>query len=367
MSIFKERVSKLIKGVNIDTVILTDPTNIFYFTGCFIDPHERLLALIIDVESEETTMMYPALDQEIVNDTATVVNHLPHRDGEDPFRLLFEQLGQGQGRSIGIEGNHLVYHRYMKLREEYSADNIRPIDDEVNALRGIKNEEDKAHLQEAVDITEKALFDLKEEGVIGKTEKEIADYLVDKLKSYGAVDVSFGPLVLTGENSALPHGSSGDTEVQQGDYLLIDFGIISESRYVSDMTRTFIIGEPTDEQREIYTAVYEANLAGIRAAVHGTPMNIVDKQARDVINDSGYGEFFTHRIGHGLGYGLHEQPSLDSDNKEELKIGHVVTVEPGIYQPGFGGVRIEDALYIGEETHNFNNFPKEIDEIILDR
>ena len=148
---------------------------------------------------------------------------------------------------------------------------------------------------------------------------------------------------------------------------MIDFGIISESRYVSDMTRTFIIGEPTDEQRDIYNAVYEANLAGIKAAVHGTAMNIVDKQARDVINDSGYGEFFTHRIGHGLGYGLHEQPSLDSENKEALKVGHVVTVEPGIYQPGFGGVRIEDALYIGEETHNFNKFPKEIEQIILNK
>src|SRR5699024_11592363 len=103
MSIFKERVSKLVKSVNDDTVILTDPINIFYFTGCFIDPHERLLALIIDAESEETTMMYPALDQEIVNDTATVVNHLAHRDGEDPFRLLFEQIGQGQDKSIGID------------------------------------------------------------------------------------------------------------------------------------------------------------------------------------------------------------------------------------------------------------------------
>src|SRR5699024_3678975 len=125
MSIFKERVSKLVKSVNVDTVILTDPINIFYFTGCFIDHHERLLAVIIDAESEETTMMYPVLDKEIVNDTATVVNHLAHRDGEDPFRLLFEQIGQGQYKSIGIEGGHLIYDRYMKLREEYSADSIR--------------------------------------------------------------------------------------------------------------------------------------------------------------------------------------------------------------------------------------------------
>src|SRR5699024_12741514 len=146
-------------------------------------------------------------------------------------------------------GGHLIYDRYMKLREEYSADSIRTVDNEVNALRGIKNEEDKEHLQEAVDITEKALFDLKEEGVIGKTEKEIADYLVGKLKSYGAMDVSFGPLVLTGENSALPHGSSGDTAVQNGDYLLIVFGFISESRYYVIERRYFRIRRPHNTQR----------------------------------------------------------------------------------------------------------------------
>lgn len=368
MSIYKERVSKLASSVNVDTVLLTEPVNIFYFTGCFIEPHERLLALIIDTKTEETTIMYPALDQEIVNETATVVNHLPHRDGEDPFRLLFEQFAHGQTKSIGIEGSHLVYERYMKLLDEYAAESIFAVDPAVNALRGIKNEEDKAQLQEAVDITEKALSDLTEAGVIGKSEKEIADFLRGKLKSYGAEDVSFGPLVLTGENSALPHGEPGDTEVRLGDFLLIDFGIVSESRYVSDMTRTFIIGEPTDQQREIYNAVHEANRAGIEAAVHGTPMKEVDLAARELIIEAGYGDYFTHRIGHGLGYGLHEQPSLDSENGDPLEVGHVITIEPGIYQTGFGGVRIEDALYIGEEgTHNFNKFPKDIDRITLDK
>lgn len=368
MSIYKERVSKLASNVNVDTILLTEPVNIFYFTGCFIEPHERLLALIINTETEETTLMYPALDQEIVSGTATVVNHLPHRDGEDPFGLMFDQFARGQTKSIGIEGTHLVYERYMKLLDEYAAESIFAIDAAVNALRGIKNEEDAGHLQEAVDITERALAELTEAGVIGKTEKEIADFLTDKLKAHGAKGVSFGPLVLTGENSALPHGEPGDREVRHGDFLLIDFGIVSESRYVSDMTRTFIIGEPTDEQRKIYNAVHEANLAGIEAAVHGIPMNEVDRKAREIIDASGYGEYFTHRIGHGLGYGLHEQPSLDSENREALEIGHVVTIEPGIYQPGFGGVRIEDALYIGEkETYNFNKFPKSIEQIILDR
>ena len=368
MSIYKERVSKLASSVNVDTVLLTEPVNIFYFTGCFIEPHERLLALIIDTETEETTILYPALDQEIVNETATVLNHLPHRDGEDPFSLLFDQFARGQTKSIGIEGSHFVYERYMKLLDEYAAESIFSIDPAVNALRGIKNEEDKAELQEAVDITERALSDLTEAGVIGKTEKEIADFLTGKLKSYGAKDVSFGPLVLTGENSALPHGEAGDTEVRPGDFLLIDFGVVTESRYVSDMTRTFIIGEPTDQQREIYEAVLEANLAGIEAAVSGTRMKEVDLAARDVIIDAGYGDYFTHRIGHGLGYGLHEQPSLDSENEDPLEPGHVVTIEPGIYQTGFGGVRIEDALYIGEEgTHNFNKFPKGIEEIILEK
>lgn len=362
---YQERVDRLAEAVNVDAVIISEPTNVFYFTGCFIEPHERLLALIVDVENKDTALMYPALDEEIVNNTATITNHLPHRDGEDPFALMFEHLTGV--KSIAVEGSHLTYDRYMRVLENYFPEQIYRADDEINRLRGIKNDEDKEKLQEAVDITEKALFDLKDTSVIGKTEKEVKEFLVAQMKEYGAADVSFGPIVLTGENSALPHGESGDTVIGEGDFLLIDFGVITEDRYMSDMTRTFIIGEPTDEQRDIYEAVLRANMTGVEASTAGTVMKDLDKVSRDIIEEASYGEFFTHRIGHGLGLGLHEEPSLDSRNEDELKAGHVITIEPGIYKAGFGGVRIEDALFVEENgaPHIFNKFPKELDDIIL--
>src|SRR5690625_1080499 len=193
---YVERVEKLAGSLDVDAVVITDPVNVFYFTGCFIEPHERLLALLIDVKTKDTALMYPALDQEIVNSQATVTNHLPHNDGEDPFDRLFEHLDQAQAKTIGIEGAHMIYDRYQRLLDNYTADQIHAVDNGINVLRGRKNEEDKEKLQEAVDITEKALADLVNGPVSGKSEKEIADFLLQKVKEYGATGVSFGPLVL---------------------------------------------------------------------------------------------------------------------------------------------------------------------------
>lgn len=363
---YVKRVEKLTESLDMDAVVITDPVNVFYFTGCFIEPHERLLALIVDVKTKDTALMYPALDQEIVNENATVTNHLPHNDGENPFDRLFEHLDQAQAEAIGIEGGHMTYDRYQHLLDNYTADQIQSVDKEINMLRGQKDADDKEKLQEAVDITERALADLVNGPVSGKSEKEIADFLLQKVKEYGATDVSFGPLVLAGENSALPHGASGDTVVEPGDFLLIDFGVVTKERYVSDMTRTFIIGEPTEEQEAIYKAVLKANQAGIKQSQIGEQMNTLDKVARDEIKNDGYGEYFTHRIGHGLGIGLHEQPSLDAQNTDKLEKGHVITIEPGVYKAGFGGVRIEDMLYIDDATHVFTAFPKDIESITIE-
>ncbi|GAB3056207.1 M24 family metallopeptidase [Salinicoccus sesuvii] len=361
---YKNRVENLTSMLDTDAVIITEPTNVFYFTGCFIEPHERMLALLIDVKTNDTVLMFPELDQEVVNDEATVDNHMPYSDGEDPFGQIFEHLLDAQ--SIGIEGGHVTYNRYQRLLENYTADQIKSVEAQINRLRGKKDADDKEKLQEAVDITEKALADLVNEPLSGRTEKEIAEFLLGKVKEYGAVDVSFGPLVLTGENSALPHGTPGDTTVEPGHFLLIDFGVVTKDRYVSDMTRTFIIGDSTEEQEAIYNAVLRANEMGIKKAQVGAQMNTLDEAARHEIMEDGYGEYFTHRIGHGLGLGLHEAPSLDAQNTDKLENGHVITIEPGVYKAGFGGVRIEDMLYIDDTTHVFTNFPKDIDSITIE-
>lgn len=358
-----DKIQLLTEEMNTDIAIITDPMNVFYFTGMFSDPHERLLALIVKKDGT-TSLVYPALDDEAVKGSAKVDEFLPHRDGEDAFKEVFKVLDGAT--TVAVEGDHFTFNRYKRLLEIVEDKNITSIQDVVNKLRGIKDEDDKQKLQEAVDITEKTLHTLFDMEIEGMTEQQVSDHLVDTFKSLGAVAPSFGPIVLAGKNAAKPHGDTGNTVIKKGDFLLIDFGIVTKDNYVSDMTRTFIIGEPNKEQKAIYESVLKANLAGIEAAKVGTKFSEIDKAARDSIEADGFGEFFTHRVGHGLGHDLHESPSVDSNNHDIIDTGNVITIEPGIYKAGVAGVRIEDALYVEDSgAYVFNKFPKNLDDMKL--
>lgn len=362
LSIYTEKVQQFTKNLDVDFVMITEPMNVFYFTGVLIRPHERMLALLINTKSNETALVYPALDEGMVTDATHLTKKFPISDGEDAFLPIFEF---SNGSSIGIEGDVLSFNRYKRLREKFEDEKIKAIDTDIANARGVKTLEEKVRLLEAVEITENALKDLVERDVVGMTEAEVASFLVDRMKAYGGVGPSFGPIVLTGANSALPHGVPGDTEVKEGDFLLIDFGVVTKENYVSDITRTFIVGEPTDRQREIYEAVLAANVAGVDATAKGAVISSIDQAGRDQIENRGFGEYFTHRIGHGLGLDIHEAPSMDKNNHDELIQGNVVTIEPGIYLEGYGGVRIEDMLFVEDETVSLTSYPKSIDDAIL--
>lgn len=359
---FDEKIERLTRHVDTDFILITEPMNVFYFTGVMIRPHERMLALLINVETKETGLVYPALDEGMVTGATQISKKFPISDGEDAFQPIFEFCN---GRSIGLEGDVVSYNRYKILREKFEDADIYPIDDAIATERGIKTPDEKRLLQEAVDMTERALDDLKSSTVVGKTEAEIASFLVDRMKAYGGVGPSFGPIVLTGANSALPHGVPGDTKVKTGDLLLIDFGVVTKENYVSDITRTFIVGAPTDKQKEIYEAVLAANIAGVEATAKDAVISEIDMTARKEIETRGYGEYFTHRIGHGLGLDIHEAPSMDKNNHDTLVSGNVVTIEPGIYIEGYGGVRIEDMLFVDDETVSLTKYPKTIEDMIL--
>lgn len=362
MSMFEEKIERLTKKVSTDFILITEPMNVFYFTGVMIRPHERMLALLINVKTEETGIVYPALDEGMVTEATQIHKKFPISDGEDAFQPIFDFCN---GKSIGLEGDVVSYNRYMRLREKFEDADIHPIDNAIATERGIKTADEKQLLQEAVDITERALDDLKSSTVVGQTEAEIASFLVARMKAYDGVGPSFGPIVLTGKNSALPHGVPGDTKVEAGDFLLIDFGVVTKENYVSDITRTFIIGTPTDKQKEIYEAVLAANIAGVEATAKDAVISEIDTTARKEIETRGYGEYFTHRIGHGLGLDIHEAPSMDKNNHNTLVSGNVVTIEPGIYIEGYGGVRIEDMLFVDDETVSITKYPKTIEDMIL--
>ncbi len=172
--------------------------------------------------------------------------------------------------------------------------------------------------------------------------------------------MSFATMVLTGANAASPHGTPGETKIKKGDFVLFDLGVVVD-RYCSDITRTVAYGDINDKQKEIYDTVLKAQLAAIEASKPGVTASEVDLTARRIIAEAGYGEYFTHRLGHGLGIGVHEYPSLTETNPLVLEEGMVYTIEPGIYVPDVAGVRIEDDIYVtADGVKILTKYPKEL-------
>ena len=228
-------------------------------------------------------------------------------------------------------------------------------DEAVNELRRAKNCEEKAKILEAQSIAEKA-FDhvlgfIKE----GVTEREVALTLDFFMLKNGAEAISFETIAVSGKNSSMPHGVPGDKKIEKGDFLTLDFGAVVDG-YHSDMTRTIAIGEVSSKQAEIYETVLKAQLASLEVLKAGVSCKDADAAARDIIVSAGYGEFFGHGTGHGVGIEIHEQPRLSPKSTQTLIAGDVVTVEPGIYLPGEFGVRIEDMAFITE--NGFENLTK---------
>jgi Xaa-Pro dipeptidase len=194
----------------------------------------------------------------------------------------------------------------------------------------------------------------------GVTEIELVAELEYQMKKLGAQGPSFDTMVLSGAKSALPHGKPDTTKVGAGELLLFDLGVYAEG-YVSDITRTFAVGDISDEMKRIYGAVLEGNLRGIEAIRPGVSFGSLDRAARESIEAAGYGPYFNHRLGHGIGMDIHEYPSIHGRNEELLLAGMTFTVEPGIYVPSVGGVRIEDnVLVTADGVEVLTSFPKEL-------
>ena len=222
-----------------------------------------------------------------------------------------------------------------------------------------KDKKEIDNIRNAIRLTELSLQKILPKVKEGMTEKEIALKLEFIMRNAGAEKVAFDLVVASGENSAMPHHHPSDKKIKKGDLLLMDVGI-ELNGYCSDMTRVFTIGEASSQSQEIYDIVLKANKAGIKSVSTGKMCKEVDKIARGIIAEAGYGNYFGHATGHGLGIDVHEQPSLSALNKEKLEEGAVVTIEPGIYIPNFGGVRIEDVVLVkGDGCEILTTFPKE--------
>lgn len=338
--------SSYLKKENIDLAMITYPPNIFYYTGFNTEPHERFLALVIDTRSNETFFFVPELDVEVAKEASIIEQIIPIADTDNPFEIVNETINP-KTNNFGIEKKVMTVFNFESLNSIVPNANYIDIQEAINLQRMKKSVSELQLAQSAVDIIEQVLEAGIKKAKLGMTEVELIAELEFLMHKFGADGPSFSTLVLSGEKSALPHGSPGNRKFKDGDFLLIDMGVIKDG-YCSDITRTFIFGEPTAKQKEIYETVLAANIAGIEAIQAGTEMKEFDLAARNVITKAGYGDFFKTRVGHGLGIEIHEAPSIHKENELIAEAGFLFTIEPGIYLTDFGGVRIEDDVYINE-------------------
>ncbi|GAB3075253.1 M24 family metallopeptidase [Corynebacterium aquatimens] len=334
----RRKLSAELAGKRIDAYLVTDPINIRYLSG-FSGSNGALLVNKNLTASIATDGRYTTqIAQEVPDIEATITRDCP--------KALLDSVPGGT--RVGFDANQVTVASFEKLKKAAPDDvTLVPVTGVVEDVRLIKDDFEIRKLTEAAAIADEALKGLIDAGELraGRTERAIAADLEYRMRMLGAERPSFDTIVASGPNGALPHYAAGDRELSDGDLVTIDFGAHYRG-FNSDMTRTFAVGNTTEFTKEIYDIVLEAQLAGVKVAREGTALKEVDKACRDVIEAAGYGEYFVHSTGHGIGLEVHEAPAASTKSTGVLKIGMTLTVEPGIYVPGKGGVRIEDTLVI---------------------
>jgi Xaa-Pro dipeptidase len=340
---FRERQGKLraeAKSRGLDALFVTPSTNLAYSANLAIVRSERLTVLVLFTDGP-AVLVTPSFEETNHKRSAVVDEVKTWQEEEDPVALV-ARLVSGR-KSLGIEGS-TAYGTVTALAGSASV-KIEDATAVFDALRMVKSPEEQAFIREAAKRTNIAIEATHRRMHAGMTENEVAKILEEEFTKLG---VRGGGLVQFGPDSAFPHGGPAERRLAKGDPVLIDAGCKVRG-YSSDITRTVSFGPPSDEFRKVYATVDRAQLAGIEALKAGATGEEVDRAARKVIEDAGYGNHFTHRLGHGLGMDGHEQPYLVRGNRKPLAAGNVQTIEPGIYIPERFGVRIEDD-YVVEQT-----------------
>ncbi|MEK4147017.1 Xaa-Pro peptidase family protein [Robertmurraya sp. FSL W8-0741] len=359
-----ERIHKLsewMKEEDIQFSFLTSTESVFYLSQFYSDPHERLLGVAV-FQDAEPFLICPAMEKEDAKKTGWNHEIIGYSDIENPWELVkhavFKRIAKIN--RIAIEKEHLNVERFEILSELFSNAQFISAEEKLRTLRLIKDEKELAAIREACSLADYAIevgcSEIKE----GKTELDVLAAIEFALKKKGITAMAFSTMVLTGANGASPHGNPGLTKIKKGDLVLFDLGVVVNG-YCSDITRTVAFGDINDKQKEIYDTVLKAQLAAISASKPGIKCSEVDFAARSTIEKAGYGDYFPHRLGHGLGISVHEYPSLTETNDLLLEKGMVYTIEPGIYVPGVAGVRIEDDVVVTENgVEILTKFPKEL-------
>lgn len=352
---------KRLRASEVDALLIINAVDIRYLTG-FV--------------GDDSWLMVPATGTGLVilsdsRFTTQIQNESPHSKAYIRTGAMSDAVAevakQKKIKTLALPQEHVTLGQRKTLGKKLKGIKLKPIDDGMIQQRAIKTPDEVRHIVKAGKIQQEAFIDTLAHIEPGMSESQITAHLEHRMRQLGADGVSFPSIVAADSNAALPHAIPGSRKVKKGSMLLIDWGAKYKG-YCSDMTRVVALGKMKPKLREIYQVVLDAQLAAIDAIAPGVLLCEVDAVARKVITDAGYGKEFGHGLGHGLGLDIHEQPVLSPRAPKDgvLEPGHVVTVEPGIYLPGIGGVRIEDdVLVTAQGKRVLTNLPKTLDSAII--
>ena len=363
MGFYEKRIAKLqklIKQLDLQGMIITNGSNMRYLTGFTGGTGDGVVVVSLADAALITDARY---ENEYVNSLPQGVSLHVTRDY---YGEAVKQLIEFGVEKLGFEAE-LPFSTYQLMDDLLPANiSFDAVPGAVEALREVKDEVEADALRKAAEASTKAFNQLITEVKVGMTEREVANRLDALQKEFGADKPSFDTIVASGARSAMAHGTATNKKLEKGDLVTIDFGYYVDG-YTSDVTRTFAMGEIDPELTKIYGIVKQANEDAIDVIKPGLSTAEVDAVARDYINGEGYGDYYNHATGHGAGLDIHEGPVLSARSSDEIQAGNLLTVEPGIYLAGKGGVRIEDDILVTEDGHEnlTAGLPKDL--IVIDR
>lgn len=350
----RERLGRELRGLDAQGILVTDATNVTYLTGFTGDSSYLLLT------PEKALMLTDLRYTQQLAEECPGLDLAARRPGTELVTWTEKILRASRLRQVVIEADAMSVGTWGKLTEALEGVELIPSSGLVEQLRAVKDAEELVAIRAAIELAERAFAVVRASLRPDRTEKEIAYELEHQIRLFGGAGCSFTPIVGVGPRGALPHATLSDHCIGESGFVLIDWGARSRL-YVSDLTRVLITGRISPKLERIYGLVLQAQAAGIAAIRPGAVLKEVDAAARQVIEQAGYGNRFGHGLGHGIGLAVHEAPRFASNQEGQLKAGMVVTVEPGIYLPGWGGVRIEDDVLVTRSGHEvLSSVPKEL-------
>lgn len=359
-AVFKHRLVRVrdhMADQNLGAILLSDPADIRYCTG--FDGEDSIAV----VTARTVRLVTDSRFTEQARQQCPWVGLVEHKGGLS--QAIAGILGQSRCTRAGFQADHLTYEQYRRLNKAVGRVRLVAVGTTGELFRQVKDNKEVTSLKKAVDIAQRAFRRLRRYIEPGRTESELAARLDHFMRLYGASGSSFPTICAAGANSALPHAVPGSSEIRQGRAVLFDWGAVVDG-YRSDLTRTLFVGRIPPRLRRVYSVVLEAQQRAIEAIRPGVQCDHVDAIAREVIGKAGFGKQFGHGLGHGIGLHIHEYPVLSGRCSTVLEEGMVVTVEPGVYIPGTGGVRIEDdVLVTASGSEVLSTLPKDIDRAVV--